>query len=870
MKKCLFLFICLLQNWSLWADGYFCKQIGIDNGLSQSAVTAVAYDGKGGLWIGTRFGLNEYRNGKLRTFMDQKSGRMQGTYIYLLHCDSRGTLWTSTDKGLFRYDPAHDSFLQVSESTATCAVDCPEGIWFGAHFGLKFYSFRDETLSGEDGDIYTDYQTLFFYEGALHSLDRREGLVRHGEDGPESIPLPELEGSLVMASALDGDILYISLLNYGLVGFDLRKRQTVFSQLRGENGLSQDPLLALMVLDGKLWMGFDGDSVRLMDLETHAIEPLAQGPAQLGGQIPLSVTTLYCDLYDNVWIGSVRSGLVGLKQSPIKTFTLTDRDPKAENVIIWVLSSQDGNIYLGTDGSGVWRYHPSTGLDCLTDVNGLKVTAIADFDERHLCLATYNRGYFLMDRNTFRLTPLVLADRETNQEECFHSNSPSIYALPDGRVLFLAVNTYLYDPRTRKFQRLKDMTEEEDAKELIVTGINSQNPSLVYACSAAGIFVIDTESLQINVVCRVDAQTGSVNTAVHHGGLVWFGTNYGLFSFDPRSGQVQKMESVLFSRVSRLESNGADNLWIGADNTLFLSRNGAIEMTGENRGVPANEIVSGTCTPDGTIYLGGTSGLVEIGADCFFGMPENKQVELQDPSFKSLRLPYNYSSLAISVNLAGSDPFERVMYRYMLTGASELTEETFEQTISLPALKSGRYHLRVSYLKSDGTWSLPQKLAEIRVRLPWYRSLPMVILYLVLLLALIIFVIDRVSRRRVIALEAELRARDSVFTGKVEEYIEQHLAEPQLNVSSLAEHMAMSRATLYYKMNASFGKGVAEVIEEMRMARAEQLLTSSSYSILDISEKVGYATSRYFSTRFKLLHDGVTPLKYRQTHQGAE
>ncbi|MBQ9411057.1 MAG: helix-turn-helix transcriptional regulator [Bacteroidales bacterium] len=86
-------------------------------------------------------------------------------------------------------------------------------------------------------------------------------------------------------------------------------------------------------------------------------------------------------------------------------------------------------------------------------------------------------------------------------------------------------------------------------------------------------------------------------------------------------------------------------------------------------------------------------------------------------------------------------------------------------------------------------------------------------------------------------------------------------------MGDIAAHMAMSRATLYYKMNASFGKGVAEVIEEKRMAMAEQLLCSTSFSVLEISEKVGYSSSRYFSTRFKLLHSGQTPLKYRKSHQ---
>lgn len=101
-------------------------------------------------------------------------------------------------------------------------------------------------------------------------------------------------------------------------------------------------------------------------------------------------------------------------------------------------------------------------------------------------------------------------------------------------------------------------------------------------------------------------------------------------------------------------------------------------------------------------------------------------------------------------------------------------------------------------------------------------------------------------------------------TGQAESYIAEHLSDPALDVAMVADYMAMSRATLYYKMNAAYGKGVAVVIEEKRMARAEELLRNSSMSVLDISEAVGYSTSRYFSTRFKLLHGGQTPLKYRQ------
>ena len=859
MKKSLILFLLMLQNWSLWADGYYCKTIGLKEKLSLAAITDVTYDGRGGLWIGTRFGLNQYRNGKIQTYLDDGKGRIQGNYINLVHLDTWGNLWTSTDKGLFLYDNSSDSFRLLSEDPVTCAVDDEDGVWFGAHFGLKHYSSKTGTLSTSDSDIYTDYQALYLYQGKVLSLDKKEGLAWGGE----ALPLPELDGSMIMASALHEDKLYLSLLNDGLIVYDLTLCHTVFRLKSGEKGFPYDPLLALLVVDDDLWMGFDGASILALDLETYQLKSIEKGLEDDGGRIPLSVTKLYKDPLGNVWIGSVRSGLIGLKWSPVKSFDLTSKYPSAENVIIDVFSSDDGNIYLGTDGSGVSRYNPHSGITLASGMEGLKVTSIGDYDDNNLVIATYNRGFFLVDRITGARRPFTLVDQNTNVAECFNSNAPTIYNLEDGNLLLLAVHPYEYNPRTKRFNAFQDETEGL-ATELSPIGTGN---GAFYAYSSAGLFTLNLTDHVVSRIYEPDLETGSINTAVFHGGHIWFGTNYGLFTYDPRNSTVLKLDSGLFSRVSRLQSNGTDNLWIAADNTLFLRRNGVVEMTGENRGVPANEILSSTCTQDGTIYLGGTTGLVEIGADCYFSEDRNKKVELRDVSSGKLVLPHNYSSLAVSVNLAGADPFERILYRYHLLGTSELTTETFEDSISLPALKPGNYRLDVSYLRSDGTWSEEQQVAAIRVKYPWYSSMPMILIYILLGLFLIVFSVDRLSRRRLKALEAELLAKDRVFTGKIDEYIDQHLGDPQLNVTQIAEHMAMSRATLYYKIHAAYGKGVAEIVEERRMAKAEELLRTSSLPILEISEKVGYSTSRYFSTRFKQVHDGVTPLKYRQANQ---
>lgn len=859
MKKILISFILLVQFWSLWADGYYCKTIGLKERLSLAAVTDVTYDGKGGLWIGTRFGLNQYRNGRIQTYLDDGRGRIQGNYVNLVHLDTWGNLWTSTDKGLFLYDKSSDSFQLLSEDPVTCAVDDEDGVWFGAHFGLKHYSGRNKTLSSSDSEIYTDYQALYQYQGKLLSLDKKEGLVWGGE----ALPLPELGGSMIMASALHEDKLYLSLLNDGLIVYDLTLRQIVFSLKSGQQGFPYAPLLALLVMDDELWMGFDGAGILSLSLDNYQWKSIEKSPVNNGERIPLSVTKLYKDPLGNVWIGSVRSGLIGLKWSPVKSFNLTSSYPAAENVIIDVFSSTDGNIYLGTDGSGICRYSPQTGITLAPRMEGIKVTSIADFDEKNLLIATYNLGFFLVDRVTGARRPFTLADRDTNAAECFNSNAPTIYNLENGNILLLAVHPYEYNPRMKIFLPFLDETEGL-ATELIPIGPGN---GTFYAYSSAGLFTLDLSEHRISRIYEPDLKTGSINTAVFHGGHIWFGTNYGLFTFDPRNSTVLKLDSGLFSRVSRLQSNGTDNLWIAADNTLFLRRNSVVEMTGENRGVPANEILSSTCTPDGTIYLGGTAGVVEIGADCYFSEDRNKKVELRDASSDRLVLPHNYTTLAVSVNLAGADPFERILYRYHLLGASEMTTETFEDSISLPALKPGNYRLDVSYLRSDGTWSEAQQVSSIRVKYPWYSSMPMILIYILMGISLIFISVDRLSRRRLKTLEAELLAKNRAFTGKIDEYIDQHLGDPQLNVAQIAEHMAMSRATLYHKINSAYGKGVAEIVEERRMAKAEELLRTTALSVLDISEKVGYSTSRYFSTRFKQVHDGVTPLKYRQANQ---
>ena len=74
---------------------FYCRQVSIESGLSQSSVTSLLRDRRGLLWIGTRSGLNLFdRDDLTNYFHDRDDARsIPGNYIYHLSEDCRGRIW---------------------------------------------------------------------------------------------------------------------------------------------------------------------------------------------------------------------------------------------------------------------------------------------------------------------------------------------------------------------------------------------------------------------------------------------------------------------------------------------------------------------------------------------------------------------------------------------------------------------------------------------------------------------------------------------------------------------------------------------------------------------------------------------------------
>lgn len=99
-------------------------------------------------------------------------------------------------------------------------------------------------------------------------------------------------------------------------------------------------------------------------------------------------------------------------------------------------------------------------------------------------------------------------------------------------------------------------------------------------------------------------------------------------------------------------------------------------------------------------------------------------------------------------------------------------------------------------------------------------------------------------------------------TAQIQAYILQHLASP-LTLNELAEHFYVNKAYLCSSFREHSGMTVMNFLKHVRMHLAAKALLETSESVQEISVRVGYTDSAYFSRVFKKTF-GTSPEGYRK------
>ena len=103
---------------------------------------------------------------------------------------------------------------------------------------------------------------------------------------------------------------------------------------------------------------------------------------------------------------------------------------------------------------------------------------------------------------------------------------------------------------------------------------------------------------------------------------------------------------------------------------------------------------------------------------------------------------------------------------------------------------------------------------------------------------------------------------DEVFIKKLNEVIMDNIANPELDINFISAALGMSRSSFYNKLKSVTDVSGSEYINRIRLENAMNLIKSTDLSFIEISERSGFASSKYFSTIFK-QYIGMTPTQFR-------
>lgn len=115
-------------------------------------------------------------------------------------------------------------------------------------------------------------------------------------------------------------------------------------------------------------------------------------------------------------------------------------------------------------------------------------------------------------------------------------------------------------------------------------------------------------------------------------------------------------------------------------------------------------------------------------------------------------------------------------------------------------------------------------------------------------------IVDKINRNR--------DDKYDIIVNNAIRYIHNNYTGQNLSLNSIAEALKISPSYLARLFKEAVAKTISDYLREIRLEKAKEYLKSTSLTIDEITDKIGWGNKKYFSTVFKQTQ-GVTPMEYR-------
>jgi ligand-binding sensor domain-containing protein len=328
------LIVCLMFFQSaLYASGHpSVKYLGIEQGLSNNAVTCIYQDSRGFMWFGTYDGLNRYDGYGFKVYRNVigDSNSIGFNSMATLEGDAMHRIWVGGINGLSVFDPVSSLFLTPS-----------------------YLPVSGEMLQKTQGNVHVirnlpgGHVLVGTHEAGL--LDFSSNLVKG-----KQVALRGSNGQIGKydVSAIECDqvrhTVWVFIQREGLFAYDVATQnlKPISTFIKQANCIRVDQ-------KGCLWLGNDLGLYRF-DWQTHAFT---------GNLMPYTckITTLMVNKKSELWIASDGSGLWQLSSSSQKAITLGSAEGEPlvnSNAVYAVYEDHDGYTWIGTLRGGINLIEP--------------------------------------------------------------------------------------------------------------------------------------------------------------------------------------------------------------------------------------------------------------------------------------------------------------------------------------------------------------------------------------------------------------------------------------------------------------------------------------------------------------------------------
>ncbi|MEB2775356.1 two-component regulator propeller domain-containing protein [Algoriphagus sp. D3-2-R+10] len=790
---------------------YQFQHLTTDEGLSNSNVSAVLKDSYGFLWIGMESGLNRYDGYGFKSYSAAlgESNTSPLNNIWGLKEDGLGNIWISNFSNMV-YIRSKDNFVTdvsgflrglgiLVDQDFQVYVDKKKDIWVLDKKKMHHYNTHTSTVSVFNLNVQLDevasvrlsddgeYLYGVLEPGMLWQMHKQTGTQKLYR--LEDIEHPELYNK-VYADSRGG--LWLFSGKSGLVYYRTNPNAGWKKLLMSSNGKGTSNRV-LGILDdesGQVWIGTDHNGLFIYDRASGNLTNLLEDQENKTSISSNNVACLYRDDSGIIWIGHNKKGMSYYHDS---FNNIINADYSECRDVSAILEDLKGNIWLGTDGNGLFlKENTASGkIKKLPIGNSTAIVSLLEDHKGRIWIGTYLEGLICYENGEFR--------RYTTRNSGLASNN--IWSMKEDRYGNIWIGTL-----EGGIQYLRNDKVGLDSLETVCEwmkhplDMHYDGGDKLYVGTVFGLNVVDITTGSCTVLVGNSQGTQDFSqmliSNVHkaENGNIWLGHPSGVTLWDVKKDTlyfIDESNGLTDNIVRGIIEDDNHNIWVTTSNGLSVlstERDSQDFLRVSSRNFSTKDGFKNNYFNNRSIYKLRNRDILVGGTEGFSIVNPNKIVEKNQPlaevSFTGLsvgnnsikvdslynghtflKLPmeqtdsltFQHSDRLIALQFTTGDLLyaEKVRYAYKLDGFSPDWITIQENKVVFSSLAPGTYKLYVKASNSDGVWNDIPTVLYITVTPPFYLSSWAIALYIAFGIGIILYAIFRTRNHHRTRLEQQ-------------------------------------------------------------------------------------------------------------------